>query len=149
LLQRNDVQIPLVTSSLPHVNERIQAIVKDLPPADEKLRASLKRLREGFADAKPNAARGREIFAKTCATCHQIGGQGARIGPQLDGIGARGADRLLEDILDPNRNVDQTFRVTNLALADGRLVSGLLLREEGAVLVLADAQGQEIRVPKE
>ena len=54
----------------------------------------------------------------------------------------------MEDILDPNRNVDQTFRVTNLALKNGQIVSGLLLREEGEVLIMADAQGKEVRVPK-
>jgi putative heme-binding domain-containing protein len=58
-------------------------------------------------------------------------------------------DRILEDILDPSRNVDQTFRLTTLALKDGRVVSGLLLREEGEVLVLADAQGKDVRVPKD
>jgi hypothetical protein len=36
----------------------------------------------------------------------------------------------------------------DLALWYGQVVSGLLLREEGDVLVLADAQGKEIRVPK-
>ena len=54
----------------------------------------------------------------------------------------------MEDILDPNRNVDQAFRVTNLALKNGQVVSGLLLREEGEVLVLADAQGKDVRVPR-
>ncbi len=87
------------------------------------------------------------MFAKNCAACHQIGGVGARVGPQLDGIGARGLDRLCEDVLDPNRNVDQAFRVTNLALNDGRTVAGLLLRQDGTILVLADAEGKEVRVP--
>jgi putative heme-binding domain-containing protein len=54
----------------------------------------------------------------------------------------------MEDVLDPNRNVDQTFRATNLALSTGQILSGLLLREEGEVIVMADAQGKEIRVPK-
>ena len=54
----------------------------------------------------------------------------------------------MEDVLDPNRNVDQNFRVTNLALQSGQVVSGLLLREEGEVLIIADAQGKEVRVPK-
>jgi putative heme-binding domain-containing protein len=77
-----------------------------------------------------------------------MAGKGAKVGPQLDGIGTRGLDRLMEDILDPNRNVDQTLRVTNLALKNGQIVSGLLLREEGEVLIIADAQGKEVRVPK-
>src|SRR5207253_1198721 len=88
------------------------------------------------------------VFEKHCGICHQLGGKGTKVGPQLDGIGSRGIDRLLEDILDPNRNVDQAFRVTNFALKNGQVVSGLLLREEGEVWVLADAQGKEVRVPK-
>jgi hypothetical protein len=37
--------------------------------------------------------------------------------------------------------------VTTLALSDGRVASGLLLRQDGEVLVLADTQGKEVRVP--
>ncbi|HEX8199768.1 MAG TPA: c-type cytochrome, partial [Isosphaeraceae bacterium] len=95
-----------------------------------------------------DATLGAKVFETRCAVCHQMEGQGARVGPQLDGVGNRGVDRLVEDILDPNRNIDQAFRVTNLALADGQIVSGLLLKEEGDVLVLADAQGKEVRIPK-
>ncbi len=51
-------------------------------------------------------------------------------------------------MLDPNRNVDQAFRLTTLNLKSGQVVSGLLLKEEGEVYVLADAQGKEVRVPK-
>jgi putative heme-binding domain-containing protein len=55
--------------------------------------------------------------------------------------------RLLEDVLDSNRNVDEAFRSTILATEDGRVISGLELRTEGDVLVLADADGKEIRLP--
>ena len=72
--------------------------------------------------------------------------RGPKIGPQLDGIGVRGLDRLLEDVLDPNRNVDQAFRATTLTLKNGQSLTGLVLREEGAVIVLADAQGKEQRI---
>ena len=75
--------------------------------------------------------------------------QGARrSGRSSTASAAAGLDRLIEDILDPNRNVDQAFRVTSLALENGQVVSGLLLREEGEILVLADAQGKEVRVPR-
>jgi putative heme-binding domain-containing protein len=97
---------------------------------------------------KPDAKLGAVIFKNNCGNCHQLGGEGAKVGPQLDGIGNRGLDRLLEDILDPSRNVDQAMRSTTLYLKDTRTVSGLLLREEGAVIVMADAQGKEVRVPK-
>jgi putative heme-binding domain-containing protein len=91
---------------------------------------------------------GAKIFEKHCANCHQLASVGAKVGPQLDGIGLRGLDRLLEDVIDPNRNVDQAFRASTLALKNGQIVTGLVLREEGEVVIVADAMGKEVRVEK-
>jgi putative heme-binding domain-containing protein len=44
--------------------------------------------------------------------------------------------------------VDQAFRSTTLVTKGGQFISGLVLREEGEVIVLADTQGKEQRVPK-
>ena len=147
LLQERRVSVPLGTTGIQGLSDTLQALTQGLPPADQKMLDLLKHRRAGFDAAKSNPDLGARVFDKICAACHQVGGKGARIGPQLDGIGVRGLDRLLEDVLDPNRNVDQAFRLTRLALKDGQLVSGLLLKEEGAVLVLADSQGKEVRVP--
>ena len=125
------------------------ACSKDCPPPTTASATCLTERRQRFDTATRDPEHGAKVFEKTCMACHQLRGQGARVGPQLDGIGARGVDRLLEDILDPSRNVDQAFRTTQLALTDGRVVTGLLLREEGEVLVLADSQGKEVRVPRD
>ncbi len=101
-----------------------------------------------YTQAKPNLAHGQQVFATHCAACHQIGNQGGLIGPQLDGIGNRGVERLCEDILDPNRNVDAHFHLHTLALQDGSSISGFLKSEVGQVLILADAAGQEHRISR-
>src|SRR5205814_3248891 len=119
---------------------------KGLPPADQRVQELLGKRRNAFAAGKPDAGLGAKVFEKHCSACHQIAGKGARVGPQLDGIGIRGLDRLLEDTLDPNRNVDQAFRTTQLVLKKGQVVTGLLLRQEGETLILADNQGKEVRV---
>jgi putative heme-binding domain-containing protein len=139
----------LGAARVPGLKARVAKHTQGLPPADQRLQELLRQRRAGFVKAKADAALGAKVFEKNCAICHQVGGQGAKIGPQLDGIGVRGLDRLLEDTLDPNRNVDQAFRSTTLTLKKGQVLSGLLLKEEGAVLVLADAQGKEVRVPKD
>lgn len=149
LLQEPPVALQLGARNLPGLSERMAALLKDLPPADARLRDLVKHRRGSFASAPRDASRGAAVFEKNCMVCHQLGGKGQRVGPQLDGIGSRGIDRLLEDVLDPNRNVDQAFRVTNVAQKNGQLVSGLLLKEEGEILVFADAQGKEVRVPKD
>jgi putative heme-binding domain-containing protein len=76
-----------------------------------------------------------------------IGGQGTKIGPELDGIGNRGLERVLEDVLDPNRNVDHAFRATLVKTRDGRVLSGLVRREEGEVLILQESAEKESRIP--
>jgi putative heme-binding domain-containing protein len=148
LLRERAVEVRLGESKVPGVKERVAALTQGLPPADEKVNDLLRRRREGFAAARAAAALGAKVYEKHCAACHQVAGKGARVGPQLDGIGVRGVDRLLEDTLDPNRNVDQAFRLTVLSLKSGQAVDGLLLKEEGEVLVLADRQGKEVRVPR-
>ena len=148
LLQDAVVDDRLKALNLPNLADRLARLLKDLPPEDEKVRQLLAARLAGFAGARPDAARGAEVFNKICANCHRLQGKGGKVGPDLDGVGPRGVERLLEDVLSPNRNVDQAFRSTTIALNDGKVVTGLVLREEGAVLILADEQGKEVRVEK-
>ncbi len=101
-----------------------------------------------FAKAKPDLEVGSNVFKMNCAVCHQIKGEGGLIGPQLDGIGARGPERLCEDILDPNRNVDAHFHLHTLTMNDGSTFAGFLKAELGQIHLLADAAGKEQRIPK-
>lgn len=101
-----------------------------------------------FAKAKPDVEVGANVFKMNCAACHQIKGEGGLIGPQLDGIGARGPARLCEDILDPNRNVDAHFHLHTLTMKDGSSFAGFLKAELGQINVLADATGKEHRISK-
>jgi putative heme-binding domain-containing protein len=151
LLLERTVQARLDNAKLPDLKERVAKLTKGLPAADEKLNELIKKRRAGYMAASKAAdpEAGAKIFEKNCANCHSLGGKGAKVGPQLDGIGARGLDRLLEDIIDPNRNVDQQFRATTLSLKNGQIVMGLVLREEGEIVIIADQQGKEVRVPKD
>jgi putative heme-binding domain-containing protein len=149
LLQERVVAVRLQASKVPDLDKRLAKLTAGLPAADQKLEKLLEARRNGFGKARPDARKGALVFEKSCAVCHQVGGKGAKYAPQLDGIGLRGLDRLLEDVLDPNRNVDQAFRQTNLTLKSGQVVYGLLFKEEGAVLVLVDGQGKEVRVAKD
>ncbi len=147
-LGERSVLVKLEASELPDLKSRLASLLKDTVPADQRILSLIDARRTDYGTAHDgDATLGQAVFARNCAACHQIDGQGARVGPQLDGIGIRGLDRLLEDVLDPNRNVDQAFRTTSLALNDGRSVAGLLLRQDGDVLVIADAEGKEQRIP--
>jgi len=89
---------------------------------------------------------GKKQFADRCAICHKLGDQGKVVGPQLEGVGARGAARLSEDILWPDRNVDEAFRMTILLLESGESVSGLVSDRTAESLLLTDQTGKQRRI---
>lgn len=129
--------------------ERIAALVEGLPEPAEEIEQLIAERRQSLVTDGTSPERGRALFRQHCAACHQLGSEGKKVGPALDGIGLRGADRLLEDILDPSRNVDAAFRTTAILTTDGQVVSGLLVREEGATVILVDNKGQEFSIPKD
>ena len=110
--------------------------------------ALIKQRIAAFASGQADIAKGEALFTTHCAACHMLGGKGGFIGPQLDGIGNRGAERLIEDILDPNRNVDAHFRLHQMKLRDGTSATGFVRGEAGQVVILVDAAGNEQRLSK-
>jgi putative heme-binding domain-containing protein len=148
LLTDPGLQGRLRASAGPQLEARLAKLLEGLPKVDERINKAIAARAADFSKASPNAERGVAVFQKNCAACHQIAGKGNRVGPQLDGAGNRGVERLLEDVLDPNRNVDVNFRATILALDDGQVVNGIIVREEGPVLVLVDSKGAEQRIAK-
>jgi putative heme-binding domain-containing protein len=147
LLQEKAILERLRGSNAEDWQKRVADLTKNLPPADQRLADLIKKRSAAFASAKIDKAEGAKLFTKHCAACHRIGDMGGKIAPQLDGIGVRGVERLLEDILDPNRNVDQAFRARSITLTNEKTLTALMLRVEGEVLVVADLEGKEQRIP--
>ncbi|QHT69115.1 c-type cytochrome [Rhodocytophaga rosea] len=119
-----------------------------LPISEERQKLIEKRIAE-FTPAGKTADMGKAIFIKNCSMCHQIDKTGGLIGPQLDGIGNWGRHSLTTKILDPNRNITENFRMYNITLKNGKMVSGLYRRDEGQSLVLADVSGKEFSIPQQ
>ncbi|MBC7369819.1 MAG: c-type cytochrome, partial [Undibacterium sp.] len=122
---------------------RATGLVRNLPSEDARLDAIIFARAAAYATAKPDAAHGAAIFTQNCAACHRVKNTGGNIGPSLDGIGTRGVQRLIEDILDPSRNIDPTFRLNTVTLKSGETKSGLNLRTEGDRVLLRDPATNE------
>ena len=92
-------------------------------------------------------AAGRKLFFETtgvlCKSCHKLENQGTEVGPDLSKI-AKKYDRakILDNILNPSREIDPKF-VTYLALTnDGQVVTGVLVEKSDAVVSLKDNKGK-------
>ena len=116
---------------------------------DAKRRRELVAQRQAdFRKSAPDAKAGARLFQSHCMPCHSMGGQGGQVGPQLDGVGHRGVERLCEDVLDPNRNVDRIFRYSVVSLQNGEVFNVLFRRDEGEQRVYVNAGGQEQRIAR-
>ena len=100
-----------------------------------------------------NPQAGRAVFAKAsssnaCATCHRVQGQGQWVGPDLSTIGTKyGKDELLRSNLYPSAAIGYNYKSSILALADGRVLTGLIVEEapDRVVLKTADGKRQVLR----
>jgi putative heme-binding domain-containing protein len=147
LLQERVIVERLKAAKVPNIDRKIADLTKELPALDARLAELMKQRANKYTTAKTDKELGAKLCVKHCGACHRIADQGGKFAPQLDGIGVRGLERLLEDVLDPNRNVDQAFRARVITTKDDRTITGLMLRVEGEVLIVADSEGKEIRIP--
>jgi putative heme-binding domain-containing protein len=90
-----------------------------------------------------DAVHGRDVFAKACAACHTFDGQGAKLGPDLNGIGARPRQDILVDILDPNRRVEASYRVWNVTTKSGNTFNGRLEAETATSVEILETAGEK------
>jgi putative heme-binding domain-containing protein len=95
---------------------------------------------------KGDAERGAKLFNKQdkskCIVCHLKSEKGVRLGPDLTWIGAIRSERdLLEAIVYPSASIARYHEVVNVLTSDGKVVSGLLVRETVDEMYLSSAEG--------
>ncbi len=100
---------------------------------------------------KGDPARGEAVFRRErsqCLKCHAIAGAGGRVGPGLESIGASApVNYLLDSLVEPAKAVKEGYHATVVATSDGRVLTGLKVRQTDAELVLRDAEDREVTIP--
>jgi putative membrane-bound dehydrogenase-like protein len=91
---------------------------------------------------------GREVFQKTCATCHQLEGKGSAIGADLQAIRDRGAESVMLNILDPNREINPKFLSYVVVTTDGRAITGIITEETPNNLTVRQVDGTPVAITR-
>jgi putative heme-binding domain-containing protein len=92
-------------------------------------------------------SQGRVVFQRTCATCHRLFDDGAKIGPELTGSQRANLDYFLENVLDPSAVVAKEYQLTVVELKNGRFLNGIIKEENDRSIVL-QMQNEQVVVPK-
>ena len=84
-------------------------------------------------------ARGRALFAKTCGQCHILFDAGGKVGPDLTGSNRADLDYILHNIIDPNAEIPNDYRTSNIETKDDRSITGIVTRQDAQAVTVVTA----------
>jgi putative membrane-bound dehydrogenase-like protein len=79
--------------------------------------------------AAANVQKGRGVFQQTCGACHRLYGQGGQVGPDLTGSNRGNLEYLLFNVLNPNGDVADAYKMVMIVTRDGRTLAGNVIGE--------------------
>ncbi|WP_245958102.1 PVC-type heme-binding CxxCH protein [Roseimicrobium gellanilyticum] len=111
-------------------------------------RAAVMKTYHDAVSMKGDSAKGQQVFATICITCHKVKGQGVDVGPDITDVRIKEKEALLSDILDPNRMVEARWMAYQIDTKDGRMVVGLIAGETATEVTVKMAGGIAEVVPR-
>jgi putative heme-binding domain-containing protein len=103
---------------------------------------------EVLSRGKGEAALGKQLAARHCLICHQLFGEGQRVGPDLTAADRKNLDVLLPNVIDPSAVIREGYQQYIVTLTDGRVLSGLIAEQSPATVTLVDARNARTVIPR-
>jgi putative heme-binding domain-containing protein len=100
-------------------------------------------------EMKGNQPKGKLVFEKNCASCHQIEGvKGINFGPDLSTLRSRNAASVLTEIINPNNSIADNYDFWTLELTNGRSIAGIITQENTNSMSIREIGGTESTIQK-
>ena len=102
----------------------------------------INQLRSIIRGGQGDADAGKEHFAKRCANCHQLFGEGKKIGPPLDGYDRGSLSFWLTAIVEPSLEIREGFQSYLVLTTDGRTITGMIAAQDPKTVTLRNAENE-------
>ena len=109
---------------------------KIAPPTSGEKMARIRSVLHMMNQGKGDATNGKRLFTKHCATCHQLFGEGEKIGPDLTGVERANRQLLVTNLVDPNAVIRPEYLAHVILTDDGRLLTGLITEQTAETITL-------------
>jgi putative heme-binding domain-containing protein len=127
-----------------HPNAKVKAKAATLFKRTDADRAKVVKEYAAVLELKGDAAKGKLVFAKSCAACHKLDGVGNDVGANLlAALPNKSGEDLLSAVFDPNREVDPRYVSYQAVTVDDRVLTGVVATETPTSITLRRADGKE------
>jgi putative heme-binding domain-containing protein len=146
----SDVVQQLRTYSQPEIVAAVeQAFGKALDRSGVEFVAEVSRLKKLLSVAPGDAKAGKELYMARCGNCHQLFGEGQKVGPPLDGYDRGNLMFWLNAIVDPSLEIREGFQSYLILTLDGRALNGMIAAQDANTVTLRNADNQTITVSRD
>ncbi len=140
-----DVRQQLRTYEQPDIIAAVnQAFGKALDIASPEKVAEMKRLKLVVTEKPGDPTAGKEHFTKRCGNCHQLFGEGKKVGPPLDGYERGNVMFWLNSIVEPSLEIREGFQSYLAVTLDGRAINGMIAAQDPKTVTLRNADNQTV-----
>jgi putative heme-binding domain-containing protein len=87
---------------------------------------------------------GKKLYTAQCAGCHKLFAVGGSIGPDLTPYRRDDLETLLLNLVNPSAEIREGYENHLVETRDERSLSGFIVRQDGAVVVLRGLDGQDV-----
>ena len=153
-LDSNEIPYQELTLLLNHQDDAIRQLVQKhwgkvrlVTPREKRER--MLEIGKLLSDGNGDILRGKTQFMKLCGNCHQLHGEGNKIGPDLSPYPRHELAYLLLHTVDPNAVVRPAYQSFVIATQDGRVLTGLLAKSTPKTVTLLDGKNQRILLARD
>ena len=124
----------------PQLNEQVALTWGVARESQADKLADMARYKKLIADkGYGHAPRGRATFAKICQQCHMLFGEGGKIAPDITGSNRGDLDYILHNAVDPNAEIPNDYRTSNIETKDDRSITGIVTKQDENALTVVTA----------
>jgi putative heme-binding domain-containing protein len=149
IVQRRDLSLMQTVALRQHSDATLQQrAIKVIGAASDAKRDEVVRRFLPALDLRGDNQRGKAVFQLRCQSCHRFGSDGFAVGPDLAGARSGGKEKLLVNVIDPNREVPPNYFAYVVETKERDSYAGLIVNETASSITVRQPLGLEVVVPR-